>query len=53
MAGRVSGPSLRDIIENLRMPMPFGRKIRLMLRNYWIRIVRRQDCCGHPDEPGC
>jgi hypothetical protein len=46
-------PSLRAFFTNLSAPMPLGRKIKLLLRNNAIKIVRRQDCCGHPGEPGC
>ncbi len=53
MSAPVSGPGLRETIENLRRPMPWRPKLRLILRNYAIRIVRRQNCCGHPNEPGC
>ena len=38
---------------NWSQPMPFGRKLRLTLRNNWIKISKRQSCCGHPGEPGC
>jgi hypothetical protein len=34
-------------------PMPLGRKLRLLARNVTIRLVKRQNCCGHPGEPGC
>jgi hypothetical protein len=40
-------------LENLRVPMPLGRKLKLISRNVGIRIVHRQTCCGHPGEPGC
>lgn len=46
-------PSVRDFLTNLDQPMPFGRKMRLLVRNVWIRIARAQDCCGHTGEPGC
>jgi hypothetical protein len=38
---------------NLRAPMPLRRKIYLLFRNNWIKISKRQPCCGHPGEPGC
>ncbi len=44
---------IRDYLTNLSQPMPLGRKLRLLSRNIWIRISKRQDCCGHPGEPGC
>ncbi len=40
-------------LQNLRAPMPLGRKIHLVFRNSWIKISRGQSCCGHPGEPGC
>ena len=46
-------PSPQAVMANLRLPMSVGRKMRLLVRNYWTRLVRRQTCCGHPGEPGC
>ena len=46
-------PSVSAYIQNLREPMPLPRKMWLVARNVWRRIVRRSDCCGHPGEPGC
>lgn len=31
----------------------FGTKLRLALRNAWIRVYRRSDCCGNDGQPGC
>ena len=53
MCASESRPSLNATIANLRAPMPLGKKLRMMARNYWLRIAKRQDCCGHPGEPGC
>ena len=39
--------------RNLMVPMPLGRKIRLTVHNVAIKIKTRQQCCGHPGEPGC
>ncbi len=39
--------------DNLRQPMAFGEKMRLAARNTWLKIKRRDSCCGHPGEPGC
>ncbi len=44
---------IRDYFTNLSQPMPAGRKLRLLFRNMWIRVAKRQTCCGHPGEPGC
>jgi len=46
-----SGPT--PFIQNLRMPMPISKKLRLIGRNNWIKVSRMQTCCGHPGEPGC
>jgi hypothetical protein len=40
-------------LANLRQPMPLGRKLSLIARNMWLRIWKRQTCCGHYGEPGC
>ncbi len=40
-------------LTNWSQPMPLGRKLRLLFRNNWIKITKRQGCCGHPGEPGC
>lgn len=46
-------PSIRDFFTNLSGPLPVSEKIRLLLRNNALKIRNRQDCCGHPGEPGC
>ena len=46
-------PSLRNFITNMDAPMPLGKKLRLLVRNLSIRVVKRQGCCGHAGEPGC
>jgi hypothetical protein len=46
-------PSPRAFLTNLSVPMPLWRRVRLLLRNMAIRVVKRQNCCGHPGEPGC
>ncbi|MDO8689365.1 MAG: hypothetical protein Q7R39_05035 [Dehalococcoidia bacterium] len=46
-------PSLRAYLTNMSVPMPFRRKLYLVLRNASLRILRRQGCCGHLGEPGC
>ena len=51
--GPPTGPSPAASWRNLKMPMPLGRKIRLVVRNTSIKIKTRQPCCGHPGEPGC
>ena len=46
-------PSLSAYLTNLKQPMPWPKKLRLLFRNAGVRIVKRQDCCDHPGEPGC
>lgn len=46
-------PNLRIFATNMSVPMPLRRKLYLLLRNLSVRIVKRQNCCGHPGEPGC
>lgn len=43
----------REILENMRQPMPLRRKLRHVVRNYWIRVRTRSSCCGNYGEPGC
>jgi SPX domain protein involved in polyphosphate accumulation len=46
-------PTLRSFFTNLHVNMPWPKKIRLLVRNNWIKIRNFQSCCGHPGEPGC
>jgi hypothetical protein len=46
-------PSIGDFLTNLDQPMPFLEKKGKLIRNLWRRIALRQNCCGHPGEPGC
>lgn len=48
--GRVS-PSA--FLDNLKGPMPLGRKLGLILLNSARKVVTLSHCCGHPGEPGC
>ena len=52
-AGPRRRPSPRDFLTNLTVDMPWPRKLRLLARNAFRRLVRLRDCCGHPGEPGC
>ena len=49
--------SLRTImasfLTNLEGPLPWPVKLRLLVRNLALRVIKRQSCCGHPGEPGC
>ncbi len=46
-------PTVRAFFTNMSVPMPLHSKLRLVFRNQSIKLWRRQDCCGHPGEPGC
>ena len=43
----------REFLRNLSAPMPLPSKLRLIIKNNFIKISRLQGCCGHPGEPGC
>jgi hypothetical protein len=45
--------TLQESLENLRKPMPIGRKLRTFVRNNWIKIRTGSACCGNYGEPGC
>ena len=46
-------PSPSAFLNNLRKPMPLGRKVRLVVRNSALKAIHLSQCCGHPGEPGC
>ena len=46
-------PSPGTAWRNLAQPMPLAEKLRMLRRNVGIRITMKQQCCGHPGEPGC
>lgn len=46
-------PSLRAVFTNMQASMPMRRKLRLVLRNNWIKLRTGQNCCGNLGEPGC
>lgn len=46
-------PDMRAVVRNLKKPVPFRRKVGLIVKNSLIKITRFQNCCGHPGEPGC
>jgi hypothetical protein len=46
-------PNMRAVFTNMSVPMPLSKKLRLIFRNNFIKIWRRQTCCGHYGEPGC
>lgn len=45
--------SASESLQNLRQPMPPGRKVKLILRNQWRKMSTLSDCCGNYGEPGC
>ncbi len=47
-------PSPAAVISNWRTyDAPIPTKLRLTARNLWLRVIRRQTCCGHHGQPGC
>ena len=40
-------------IANLRQPLPFWNKLRLVMTNNLLKLRRRQGCCGNYGQPGC
>jgi hypothetical protein len=46
-------PSFSAFLTNLQAPMPWRRKLALLVRNNWIKIRTGSACCGHDGEPGC
>ena len=46
--------SLRALFTNWReSDPPIDRKLGAVVRNNWIKLWTRRNCCGHPGEPGC
>jgi hypothetical protein len=50
---RMTHPSPKEFIANLRFRMPWREKILLIIKNNFIKIKTLKNCCGHPGEPGC
>ena len=46
-------PSFSAFLTNMQVPMPWQRKLGLLVRNNWLKIRTGSSCCGHPGEPGC
>jgi hypothetical protein len=46
-------PDVKAVMDNLRKPIPFVKKIGLIIKNSALKIIRLKGCCGHPGEPGC
>ncbi len=53
MDGLKRPPCLRESPENLRRPMPLGRKLRRLVQNDRIKLRTRSSCCENHGEPGC
>lgn len=51
--GHEDGPKPNEALQNLRQPMPLGRKLRLLARNNWKKVRTGSSCCGNYGEPGC
>ena len=50
---RENHPSLGSFITNWNQPLPLRTKVRLTVKNMWIRLSTRSNCCGNHGEPGC
>jgi hypothetical protein len=47
-------PSWRSYVTNWqREDLTFGQKLRMQVKNSWLRVKRRSNCCGNDGEPGC
>jgi hypothetical protein len=47
-------PSLRASWQNFwQSDMPFVARCQVAFKNNAIKMRTRQNCCGHPGEPGC
>ena len=54
MGGRRRHGTIGEYVSNWReYDAPFATKLRLVLRNYWIRARTLSNCCGNDGEPGC
>ena len=48
----VAGPG--SFWQNLtRGDLPLSARLSRIAANNWVKISRRQACCGHYGEPGC
>jgi hypothetical protein len=50
---RKDRPNAESVVANLKVRMPLGKKLKLLLKNNFIKIIKLQNCCNHPGEPGC
>ena len=52
--GRSGRPSPAAFFTNWRKyDAPLRTKVRLALRNNWLKLQRRSGCCGNHGQPGC
>lgn len=48
------GPSLRAVFSNWKnSDAPFWDKVKMALKNNYIKFKKRQNCCGNPGQVGC
>ena len=46
--------SLQALLSNWSTyDAPFATKLRMAASNTFIKLRKRQSCCGHPGQPGC
>jgi hypothetical protein len=47
-------PSLKAVFSNfVTYDAPLTTKIGLFVRNNWLKIQTRSNCCGNHGQPGC
>jgi hypothetical protein len=47
-------PSFEALKSNWKTyDAPFATKVRMAVANNWIKVRKRQDCCGNHGQPGC
>jgi hypothetical protein len=46
-------PDSKAVMENLKKPMPVGKKAVYIIKNTFLKIINLKSCCGHQGEPGC
>jgi len=46
-------PDAKAVMENLKKPMPVGKKTAYIIKNTFLKIINLKSCCRHPGEPGC
>lgn len=47
-------PNMKDTIANWRTyDATFAEKMRMTVRNNWIKLTTGSSCCGNHGQPGC